>query len=270
VTPVLTQIPRFLLLTIFVAFSACSGVEDKRLRELMVERGFGSRADGNATFVNYVTGGDAIVFELDPTLAASPAAQSLFLLSQPQGVGIDGTIYIPLVGPVYVLGKTEREVTALVRGRLGAIFKFEPILDARIINAGKRFFAFGEVGQKGAVPMTRADLTILDAISGLRWTRLANLGRVRVVYPDAQHPLVVTVNIREMVETGYTTMNVPIYNNTIIYVPPTLLGGIARFLQRILEPLRAAVGALLGLAQIRTSYDVVTGDARGGQLFFRF
>ena len=48
-------------------------------------------------------------------------------------------------------------------------------------------------------------------------TPLANLGRVKVIKPDAQNPLVLVVNVREMIETGVTTFNVRIDDNDIIY-----------------------------------------------------
>jgi len=259
-----------LLTVLGVLLASCGGIEDKRLRELLAEKGFGSRADGNATFVNYLTSGDGVIFDLNPNLATRQSAERLFILSRPQQVGIDGTIFIPYVGPVQVLGLTEQQLTALVRGLLGPLFNFDVSLNARIIDRGKAFYAFGEVTKRGRIPMTKGDLTVLEVVSGIGWTPMANLGRIRVVYPDAQNPVVATVNLREIVMTGYTTWNLPVYNNTIIYIPPTILGGIARFLERVLSPLRAGVGALLGLAQIRTSYEVLQGDQQGNNLFFRF
>ena len=44
--------------------------------------------------------------------------------------------------------------------------------------------------------MAKGDLTILEAISTIGTTGLANLGRVRVIRPDAQKPLTIHVNIR--------------------------------------------------------------------------
>lgn len=259
-----------LLALVGLVLASCGGIEDKRLRELLAEKGFGSRADGNATFVNYVAGGDGVIFDLNPQLTQVPTAERLFVLARPQQVGIDGTIYVPYVGSVQVLGLTEQQITALVRGLLEPLFAFEVSMNARIIDRGKAFYAFGEVGRRGRHTMTKGDLTVLEVVATLGWTPLANLGRVRVVYPDAQQPLVAVVNLREIVMTGYTTWNLPVYNNTIIYIPPTILGGIARFIERILSPLRAGVGALLGLAQIRTSYEVLQGNQAGGNLFFRF
>lgn len=259
---------RLLLPVLCLLAPACGGLDDQRVRELWAEKGFGSRADGVADYENFVASGDGVVFLVDPVAMKMPGAEQLFLLSRPQQVGIDGTISVPYVGSVPVLGKTEAELTALVRDQLQPLFTFEIELQARIINRGKAFYAIGEFVRKGRIPMQKGDITLIEAVTTLGVTPMGNVGKVRVIYPDAQDPLVVTVNVREMMYYGHTGPNVPIHNNTILYMPPTFLGGISRFLERILLPLRASVGALFGLARIRASYDILTGDS--DRIFFRF
>ena len=266
------QLPRFpKLLTVAVAltFAACGGVEEKRIRELLNEKGFGTRAQGEATLTNYVTGGDGVLFYVDPTAYMVPDAERLYFLTLPQQVSIDGTILVPYVGPVYVLGQTEQELSALVKGVLQPLFAFELNMQARIINRGKAFYAFGETLAKGRLPMVKGDLTVLEAISTIGTTQLANLGRVQVIRPDAQNPLVVNINIREMILSGNTTYNIQLYDNDIIYVPPTFFGSIARFIEKLLQPLGVAVQALFGLATIQASYRFIQDpDSQG--FFFRF
>ena len=252
-----------------VAFAACGGVEERRIRELLNEKGFGSRAEGVATFTNYVTGGDGVMFFMDPTAYMVPDAERLYYLTLPQNVSIDGTILVPYVGPVYVLGKTEQDLTALIKSVLQPLFTFEINLTARIINRGKAFYAFGETLAKGRLPMVKGDLTILEAISTIGTTQLANLGRVQVIRPDAQNPLVVYINMREMITTGNTTYNILLYDNDIIYVPPTFFGSVARFVEKLLQPLGVAVQALFGLATIQASYRYITNPDDQG-FFFRF
>jgi hypothetical protein len=239
---------------------ACTSVEEKRIRELLNEKGFGTRAQGNATFENYVTGGDLVTFLVDPTVLYSPGAEQLALLQAPQPVSIDGTILIPYIGPVQVLGLTERQLTALVTSQLGALFTHEIDIQARIMNAGKAYYAFGEFIAKGRIPMAKGDITALEAIATLGWTTFANVGRLRVVKPDAENPLVIEVNVREIIMTGNTAYNVPIYDNDILYLPPTFFGALARFLERLLAPFAIAVNVLFGAASVRSSYDVLTGQ----------
>lgn len=259
---------RALVLLFFALLASCSNYEEKRIRELLNEKGFGSRAEGRATMENYVAGGDGIVFLVDPTVLTSPGAERLVLLSQVQSVGLDGTILVPYVGPVMVLGLTERELKRLVESSLDAFFNLDIRVEARIVDFGKAFYAFGEVGMKGRVRYPKADLTLLEAITMIMPTPLANMGRVRLIKPDAENPLVVVVNVREMIMTGNTRFNLPVEENDFIYIPPTWIGGFSRFIEKLLQPIGVAVQSLFGLAMIKTSYDLLRGEDNG--YFFRY
>jgi protein involved in polysaccharide export with SLBB domain len=255
-----------LLLVGLATLASCGSYEDKRIRELMNEKGFGSRAHGDATRENYLGGFDVVQFIVPPSVLVQPGTEQLSLLSVAQPVGLDGTIYVPLVGPVYALGKTEAELAALVGAQLTAILKFDVDLQARV-QGTKFFYAIGEVRLKGPIPLS-PDLTLIDAVFKSGWTELANLGRVYLIRPDAEHPLVVDINLREMLTTGFTASNFPIRERDIIYVQPTFLGLVARLLQRLMQPVALAVRTMLGAAQITFAYDVLTG--KSNRLFFRF
>jgi protein involved in polysaccharide export with SLBB domain len=257
------------LALLFLAFLAsCTNYEEKRIRQLLNEKGFGTRAEGRATMENYVAGGDGVVFLVNPSVFASPGAERLVLLSQVQRVGIDGTILVPYVGPVMILGLTERELKRLVESQLAAFFNIEVRVEARILNFGKVFYAFGEVGNKGRIPFVKSDLTLLEAITVIRPTQLANMGRVRVIKPDAENPMIIDVNIREMIMTGNTRYNILIEENDFIYIPPTWIGGFSRFIEKLLQPIGVAVQSLLGLATIKASYDLLRGEQTS--FFFRY
>ncbi len=242
-----------------VLLGACGSYEDKRIRELLVEKGFGTRAHGEATKENYVGGRDRLQFLLEPKLLTNRKLARLAELSVPQPIAIDGTIFVPYVGPVDVLGKTEAEVSALVNAQLRATgFPDDFDIQARIVLSDKPFYAVGEVGRKGQWPMT-TDLTLFDAMFLVGWSPLANLGRVYLIRPDAEHPLVIDINFREMMTTGLMTANIPLRERDILYVPPTFLGLVARLLERLLQPLGLAVQSALGLAQAQTSFEVLSG-----------
>ena len=255
-----------LLLTLL---TSCAGYEEKAIRQLLIEKGFGTRAEGRATIENYVSGGDGVVFVMDPVTLASPGAERLVLLSQVQSVGLDGTILLPYVGPVMILGLTERELKRLVESQLATLFNMELRVEAKIVDRGKGFYAFGEVEKKGRMPYRKADLTLLEAVTQVMPTALANMGRVRLIKPDAVNPIVIEVNIRQMILTGNTRYNLAVEENDFIYIPPTWIGGLARFIEKLVQPISVAVRSLIGLAMIRTSYDVLRGDSQQQQ-FFRF
>ena len=257
----------FLLLIFVCSFASCTAYEELRIRQLLNEKGFGTRAEGNATVENYLAGGDGVVFVLSGGTLTIPGAQRLALLTRVQLVGLDGTILLPYVGPIPVLGLTEQQLERLVESSLAGLFAEEIQLQARIVDRQKAFYAFGEVGRKGRLPYRKADFTLFEAIASLAPTRLANLGRVRLIKPDAEDPLVIDVNVREMIITGNTRYNAPVEVNDIIYVPATWIGGFARFIEKLLQPLNVAVRSMLGLARIKASYDVLTGES---SFYFRY
>jgi hypothetical protein len=143
-------------------------------------------------------------------------------------------------------------------------------VQARIGLGKKMFYAIGEVVRKGPQPM-QTDLTLMDAMFAAGWSKLANLGRVYLIRPDAENPLVIDVNFREMLTTGDMKPNFQIRERDILYVPPTFLGLIARLLERVLEPVGLAVRTMLGVAQAQSAYDIISGNSDGNRnLFFRY
>lgn len=250
---------------------SCGSYEDKRIRELLNEKGFGARASGDATRTNYIGGQDFIQFLIPPQTLALPGNERLAELAVPGGqpVAIDGTIFVPYVGPVYALGHTEAEIAELVRAELRTVLRQDLDLQARIVNGQKVYYTFGEVARKGIQPLP-TDWTLQDALFTVGWTNLANLGRVYLIRPDAEHPLVIDINFRELLMTGNTTPNFFLRERDSIYVPPTFLGTLARLLQRLLEPLSLAVRTVIGAAQAESSYRILTGDTVGNPFLFRF
>ncbi|MBL8724727.1 MAG: polysaccharide biosynthesis/export family protein [Planctomycetes bacterium] len=262
---------RAALFAVLALLAACGSYEEKRIRELMHEKGFGTRADGQATYEDYIGGLDQVAFQLQPlVLAQFPGMERLAELTTAQPVRVDGTIYVPYVGGVYVLGLTERQVAEQVESALKAQFTRVPPMQARIVLSRKVFYAIGEVlGSKG-IALLDPDMTLLDAVLKIQWTNLANLGRVYLIRPDAENPLVVEVNLREMLTSGLTAANFQLRERDIVYIPPTFLGMLARLLQRVLEPVGLGVRTMLGIAQTRQAYDILTGDNQNPGFFFRF
>ena len=199
---------------------------------------------------------------------AAGAAQ-LGVLRAPQPISIDGTIFVPFMGPVDVLGMTERELTALVKEQLSAVFAFPIDMHARILDSGKAVYMYGEVGGRHYVRLDKPDTTLLEMLAKQPVTRLANWGRIHLIRPDAENPLTMVINVREMLSSGLTTYNFTLQHNDIIYVPPTVFGHIARIVEKLLEPLGVAVQSLLGLASVRSSYEILTGDSTGGAFYPR-
>ena len=66
--------------------------------------------------------GATVRFVVDPQLSTQPGMEQLALLTQPQRVQRDGTIFVPYVGPVIVQGLTRDQVSKTVSETLDKLF----------------------------------------------------------------------------------------------------------------------------------------------------
>ncbi len=246
-----------LCLSLMSGFTSCVQIENKRIRELLNEKGFGTRAQGVATVENYVAGGDQIGFLIEPSVYLRPGAEQLYILAQPQVVGVDGRILIPYVGTLDVLGYTESDLSRVVSTQLQAYFTFPVQVQARVISLGKYIYMFGEIGNGTHVYPLTPDLTVFELLAKVPVSRMANWGKVQLIRPDAENPLTMVINMREMIVTGRMTYNIALQDNDIIYVPPTFFGHITRFLEKLFTPLAVVVRAMFGLSQIQRTYDIL-------------
>jgi hypothetical protein len=71
--------------------------------------------------------------------------------------------------------------------------------------------------------------------------RTANLGRVRVIRADPRDPLIIYVNLAEMLEVGDSTFNIHIQERDIVVVPPTFLAEVGYFLTKLLFPVTEVI-----------------------------
>lgn len=267
---IMTGTGPLLLLTLLLCLPAgmlggCSSVhEDLELQQLLVPPGggLGRRARGDAQAENYAAFGDTIYINLDPAMLGLAATdEELSLLNQAQTVAIDGTIWVPLVGRLPVEGLTERQIESLIEQKLSTYYKVKIDLSVRILNTGgKVFFVFGEVRRKGVQVFTRGDMTVLDVVAMADPTPVANLGKVKVIRADPSHPQVITVNVREIIQKGYSGYNINIKEDDIIYVPPTFLGTVGNFLSRLTYPFQSLFSTAFGLVSLGWSYRWLTGN----------
>lgn len=254
----------FVLAFLAAFMNSCGSIESKRIQELLVKKGFGKRAEGDAQAENYATTGSTIQFFVPMSVLSDPSFGDLLLLAQqPQTVAVDGTIYIPGYGATQVLGLSERKIAALVTEQLQAFYSAPIQIEARLLDAPKFYYVIGEVFGLGPVPFV-GDMTIAEAFFRMPRTPLANIGKIRVIRGDPRNPLVVTVNMWDIALYGVTTYNINIKENDIIYVPPTFFGSLARFLEKLISPFTTLVQALFTVQNLRWNYQVLTGDAQGG------
>lgn len=78
-------------------------------------------------------------------------------------VSDQGTIALPLIGQVKILGKTITETDALIAQRYGADYLVHPQVSVEVLNY-RPFFILGEVKSPGGYPFI-SGMTVLNAVA---------------------------------------------------------------------------------------------------------
>lgn len=236
-----------LAILLIAVLASCNVSPDKRLLQYLNTDGFGNRYIGNAEEENYVNIGDTMsVFD-----SLHPGE-----LRATQTVDIDGTVLLPELGAVHVAGNTRSELEAILTEKYSLYYE-DTDIKISIKTKGKKFFIFGEVKRDGEQKFT-GDLTVFEAVMDAQPSDdSANLGRVRLIRADPVDPLIIHVNIGDMIERGDSTFNVHVHERDIIFVPPTTLAQLGYFLDDLLFPVKQVVS---GLGQALFLFD--TNDGR--------
>jgi polysaccharide export outer membrane protein len=146
----------------------------------------------------------------------------------------DGTIYMPLIGPVPARGHTLRDIqreidAAYAAKKLDVAVSVVP----STLHVGTTL-VFGEVGTPGKVESDRP-LTVLMAVAqagGVRTT--GSLDNVRVFYVGNDGvPHVRVVNLSAVMDDLRLEQDMVVPPNSVIYVPPTALAKTGRLMDSI-------------------------------------
>ena len=227
------------LLALVLMASSCtvSEIPDRRILAELVRSGPGGYHWGDAQEENYVVVGDgvAVVDNLNPTDLNLP----------PQIVDIDGTIELPVLGSVHVAGMTQDDIQAELTRRYSPYYEGgadDLDIRARITSRAKFYYVFGEVTAVGRRQLLE-ETTILDAVMGAAPRQdTANLARCRLIRGDPLDPLIITINLDQIITEGNSTFNVIVREKDIIYVPPTWLAEFGFTLRRIFFPFQQVLG----------------------------
>lgn len=240
-----TVIFLLVLACLLQALAGCNSAPDKRTLQYLNTQGFGNRYSGNAEEENWLAIGDQLEI-------ADGYNDELNLGAT---VDIDGTVVLPELGAVRVAGLTRTGVEALL------MEKYSPYFDSldikvKITTRNKKYYVFGEVAQQGEVDFP-GDLTLFQAVTRAKpKDETANLGRVRLIRADPKDPFVQTYDLGDMISHGYSTFNVKVQENDIIYVPPSMMAEIGYFLDTLFFPVKQV---LSGLASAIFSLSYFTG-----------
>lgn len=161
--------------------------------------------------------------------------------NQQQSIRPDGVIVLPLLGSVYVAGKTSEEVGDELQAMATQYYEDADVTVRVTGFNSKKIFIFGEVGVAGPYAYTGTN-TILGTLAKAQPTRLADVSHIQVLRPNKEGELVrrMTVNLDEMVKRGDTSLDTVLEEGDIIYVPPTALASVGLALQQVLLPIQPA------------------------------
>lgn len=163
----------------------------------------------------------------------------------------DGYLTLPLVGSVYVAGRTPEEVSAELQ-LLAREYYEDADVSLRIIEyRSKKIYVFGEVTAAG--PYTYdGNNTVLGMLARAQPTRLSDPARVQILRPNPDGTLVrrMTVDLNRMVKEGDTTLDAVLEEGDIIYVPANPLAAVGLAIQQVLLPLQPAAATVRSPAEI--------------------
>ena len=163
----------------------------------------------------------------------------------------DGRINLPLLGSVFVAGKTCEQLSEELSDKAREFYEDADVTVTVTHYASKKIFVFGEVRAPGPYSYSGTN-TILEMLSRAHPTRLADAKNIHVMRPSDDGALrkSMTIDLDRMVKEGDTTLNAMLQEGDVIYVPPTPLAQVGLVFQQMLLPLQPAAATVKGPADI--------------------
>ncbi|MFK7789361.1 MAG: polysaccharide biosynthesis/export family protein [Phycisphaeraceae bacterium] len=175
-----------------------------------------------------------------------------------EAVSPDGFVNVPLLGRVYVAGRTVQSLQQELEQRASFYYQDADINCRVTIYASKKIFVFGQVQSPGAYFYNGSN-TVMNTLARAQPTDRADPSSIAIVRPDENGELRarMTVNLDHMIRTGDTTLNAVLQEGDVIYVPPSGIGKATISFEQLLMPLQPLAGLINGPARIS---ETATGD----------
>ncbi|MFP4106075.1 MAG: polysaccharide biosynthesis/export family protein, partial [Phycisphaerae bacterium] len=181
-----------------------------------------------------------------------------------QVVSPDGKLNLPLVGSIYVAGKTVSEIEESISRQAERFYEDAAVRVNVVGYNSQRFYVIGQVRMAGPVPWTGRD-SLLEVLARAQPTLEAWPERIRVIRPVGRQvggyvprtnsklymatgvedadtevkPKVMTVNYLAMVRHGDLSKNILLQPNDIIYVEANPFAKAAMATDQFFSPVRA-------------------------------
>jgi len=205
---------------------------------------------------------------VDPqvTIAASPI-QDLKMddLSLSTKIDPTGELTFPLIGDVQVAGKGVGELSEEIQQRLSK-YLVDPQVTINVSEVqSKKYHVLGEIKSPGSFTLDRKTLALEGISRAGGFTQDANEEKVLLVWAEKGVPKVVALNldIRGLNANNESFKNVPLKNGDMLYVIPSTIANVERFMKRlsnIISPLLDLERGLILYPQLISAVEGGSGD----------
>lgn len=127
----------------------------------------------------------------------------------------DGTVALPAIGRVQVVGLTRMEATKVIEDLYRKTLLKDPIIEVKIVNL--KITMLGEVKTQGNYPLVKDRTTLVEMIGeagGL--TEKANESNIQIIRGDQNNPQITVVNLRDV--SAINDPSTVLRNGDIVYV----------------------------------------------------
>lgn len=156
-------------------------------------------------------------------------------------VRTDGKITLNLVGEMYVANMAPAEIAEELSKRLEKFYNKETIfvtVDVSLFES-KKYYVFGQVFAPGVKAYTGRD-TVVKVLAEAGLNDDAWPQKIVLVRPseDTRVRQKVTIDVKEMYQSGKVTQNYILEEGDLIYVPPSPLAEFRITFDKLLAPIR--------------------------------
>ena len=170
-----------------------------------------------------------------------------------------GNIYVPLAGKVEASGLTISQLSEKIASGLSK-YLIDPHVDINVSSLkSRKIHILGEVNSPGTFILDQKMLT-WEAISQAGgFTSDANEKGVLLVRNEKGVARVAALNIHDMLKTGKIDQDIHLRSGDIIYVPPSFVANLERFMQRFNNIISPFISLERGIILGPEAVDVLRG-----------
>lgn len=242
---------KYFLLVTMVFFSGCSVKEYKLFqpnekKEVVYPEENALSEELNISYSSKITPNDILKIDIynmnqKSNIMLSDKGGTAALPDNKYIVYSDGTIMLPLLNNVHVVGLTIKELREKLLRDYGTFLR-APYVQASILN--HKVYVLGEVLNRGAIEMDGESISVIEVIAkagGL--TDHAIRDRIRVISQENGKYKIRTLNLHKF--STLNTKNLMLTHNSIVYVEPKNTKAVRVAINDYL-PIMQAISSVLG------------------------